>query len=442
MATHRRWTREEVQKLKAMQNTGHQAKHIAKALGRTISSVYNAIHRESGGAGYAEPITEQKSFSEHGDRADCSFTTLTPVRTIDDALRKAEIDTTTWAVDRCKINSWEQASKDAEGNVTKTPLWQVALWLVKKRGWSRPELTARIVQELKRKRPKRKAAKKRKPKTRKTGTLAELSIMDHHFGKLAWEPEVGGNYDVAIARDRYNAASHRLLEQISEEKPSRILKVVGNDFYHVDKGDNTTTRGTPQDADGRWQKAFVTGLACVRESIETAREIAPVTVVVVPGNHDTERAFTLGVVLSALYENDSRVNVDNGPDMKKCFVWGKTMLSFFHGHNMSKSRLEQLPSEMASRWPKEFAATQWREWHMGHLHSESESVWRNRTSESIGDIIVRRLPSLCGTDRWHYEMGYRSLGAAEAHFYSSEFGRLCTRTVTELEIAQLTKEKT
>jgi hypothetical protein len=252
--------------------------------------------------------------------------------------------------------------------------------------------------------------------------------MDHHFGKLSWEPECGENYDVKIAKQRYLDASSYLVRDSKNSSPEKFLIVLGNDFYHVDKGDNTTTGGTAQDADGRWQKAFLAGLECIQETINEALEIAPVDIICVPGNHDTERLFTLGVCLQGIYQNNINVTVHNSPSIKKSFVWGKNLLGFYHGHKLNKGRLERLPNEMASLWPASWSDTTWREWHLGHIHSEHEDVWRFRQSETIGDVIVRRLPSLCGTDRWHYEEGYRSLAAAEAHYYSYEHGRLGYRS--------------
>lgn len=247
-------------------------------------------------------------------------------------------------------------------------------------------------------------------------------------------PETGENYDLRIARDRYRKAALRLIGDAKMEKAAEILWVTGNDFYHVDRGDNTTTAGTRQDADGRWQKAFVAGVTESRNAIDAAREVAPVRVKIVPGNHDTEKAFTLAVVLSAIYENDPRVTVDVSPSLTSCFVWGTTLLGFQHGHNMRAERFKQLPNEMSHLWKHEWAATTWREWHLGHLHSESEDVWRYRASETVGDVIVRRLPSLCGTDSWHRGNGYRSLGAAECHFFDAAYGRTGYSTISQLEL--------
>lgn len=428
------WTKAETEKALAMYRGGASAPTIAKKLGRSVPSVNNRLSGFRGRApGFSDPAagpTSQKSDDIRGDGRDVVWTTSTPVRTEADALAKAEIDTNVWQLDRCKINSWEMAAKNNDGEIVKTPLWQVELKLVRKRGYSPKELIAELVAALRQ--PKTAGGPRQLRKV--DGVLAEVSIMDHHFGKLSWAPETGENYDLKIASERYRKAADVLVADAKAEKAQRILYVVGNDFYHVDNGANTTTAGTPQDCEGRWQKAFIAGATEARNAINLAREAAPVDVVVVKGNHDEERAFVLGVVLCAVYENDPRVKILNSPAMSVRYKWGSTLLGFQHGHNMRADRFKQLPNEMAHLWPDDWAATNWREWHLGHLHSESEDVWRYRASETIGDVIVRRLPSLCGTDRWHSNMGYRSLGAAECHFFDSRFGRVGYKTISQLAL--------
>lgn len=423
----RPWTDEEAERAASMYRNGATSRSIADALHRPLGSVNNKLDsmgvrgKRLKGRGWRPEDTSQKLDDIRGDVRDVVWTTSTPVRTEADAIAKAEIDLSVWEVDRCVINSYETAAKNDEGDVVKTPLWQVKLFLKKKRGWSPDELRQRLIDELKATVPRTKAPKAKRPSK---GLLYEISIMDHHFGKLAWEPEVGQNYDVKIAEKLYLEAARELLAHAKMLKPALILFVVGNDFYHVDSGKNTTTAGTPQHADGRWQKAYKVGAKCVRTVINEAREIAPVHVVVVPGNHDEEKAYTLGVLLECLYEQDGRVTVDNAPTKFKAFLWGTTLLVFYHGHNMTADRMKRLPHEIQDRFSELYAKARWREIHTGHLHSERESVWFYRASESFGLTIHRIISSLCGTDSWHDSMGYRSLGAAEAHLYDSERGRL------------------
>jgi hypothetical protein len=425
------WTRTVSERAARMYRQGFRVTDIAKSCGRTPAAVKSKL-RDLGvtrtfGDGLGRASRRGKVDETHGDARDITWTTDKPVRTEAEAVAKAGVNLKEWNVDRCRIGGWGPAGNQC---------WQVRLELSRKRGWNNREFARELIAELRRARPA--CAVKRPWRTAK-GVLAELSISDHHFGKLSWKPETGEDYDLKIARERYRKAAVRLIGEAVAEGATEALVVAGNDFYHVDRGsENTTTAGTRQDADGRWQKAFVVGATELRNAIDLAAdEIGRVRVKIVPGNHDSEKAFTLAVVLGAVYERDKRVCVDVSPALASCYQWGTVLLGFQHGHNMRAERFKQLPNEMAHLWPREWAATSWREWHLGHLHSESEDVWRYRASETLGDVIVRRLPSLCGTDSWHRANGYRSLGAAELHLYDATFGRVGYKTISQLALEKL-----
>lgn len=341
------------------------------------------------------------------------------VVTLEDALRKAGTDLTRWDVERWVVNSWEVGAKGPDGRIRVTPLWQVKVWLKAKMGWSPSEFRKLLVEDLRALAPSYHVS----APSASYPFLAELSIFDAHFGKLAWAPETGQDYDTKICQARYLAAARDLLTQVAEKKPERILYVVGNDFFHADhKG--FTTSGTLLDCDGRWQKAFRIGTKVCVTVAEEAAQVAPVDILVVPGNHDREKAFCLGEVLSARFHNHPTITVTNNPGLYSYYRWGKVLLGFVHGDAFtSDAKRVLLPQTMATDRPMDWSQTVWREWHLGHFHSEREDVWKYRTASTVRDVTVRILPSLSSTDAWHRENNYASVLAAEAHVYHKEFGR-------------------
>lgn len=344
------------------------------------------------------------------------------IKTVDQALAKGGVDRKIWDVERFVINSWEVGAKGPDGIVRVTPLWQVKVWLKAKRGWDPTEFRQLLVSDLKKLAPSYRATK---PAKTEGPLLAELSIFDAHFGKLAWAPETGQDYDLKICRNRYMAAGRDLLARAAKEDLGRILYVVGNDFYHTDQGRiGATTAGTYQDCDGRWQKAFRLGKDCAITLAEEAAQIAPVDIMIVPGNHDSEKVFCLGEVLDARFSKSKTVKVHNTPDVHSYYRWGNVLLGFVHGdnHNSEKKR-DQLPATMATDRPKDWAETVWREIHLGHTHSEFEELWKWRSVKHVRDVAVRVLPSLSSTDAWHRRSGYRSVLAAECHLYHRDRGR-------------------
>jgi len=245
-----------------------------------------------------------------------------------------------------------------------------------------------------------------------------LSVPDIHVGKLAWEPEVGEAYDTKRAVAAYLDAVGELAGKLKSAGAGKVLYVVGNDLLHVDGGlVPSTTKGTIQDTDTRWQYAFRRAKQMIVSSVQAIAEFAEVDIVVAPGNHDRVLAWALGEVLSAYYSKASGISVDNEPRYRKYKRYGKLLFGITHG-DMVKS--VALPTIMATEVPELWGQTSHREWLLGHVHRKREFV-----SVAIDDqngVMLRYLPSLAAQDRWHYEMGYSAMRSAEAHVYDPSGG--------------------
>lgn len=260
-----------------------------------------------------------------------------------------------------------------------------------------------------------------KPKVKWTDDphMLELCIMDAHLSKLAWGEETGGaNYDMAVCEQRVDDAVDDLLAQAHGYVLEKIVLPWGNDFFHYDTLSGTTTAGTPLDRDSRFQKMFRKGRAIASRAIRKCAEIAPVDLVIVPGNHDEITSFLLGEVLAAEFENDARVTVDNSPRLRKYVRYGANLIGFTHG---KEEPHKKLPLIMAQEVPELWAATRFREFHTGHFHKSK--VADSVPVDSHNGVRVRTLQSLSGTDAWHAKMGYvGETGGAEAFVWSANKG--------------------
>ena len=147
-------------------------------------------------------------------------------------------------------------------------------------------------------------------------------------------------------------------------------------------------------------------------------EIAPVEVPIIGGNHDEERTFYLGELLSGLYSNTDRVNIDNSAKMRKYVVYGKNLIGLTHGYH---EKLKELKDIMAYEVPALWAASTYREWHTGDKHHKEDYV--HKTQENNNGVVIRILRSLTTTDAWHYNKGYiGALRASEAFLWDKEQG--------------------
>lgn len=250
--------------------------------------------------------------------------------------------------------------------------------------------------------------------------LAELVLMDIHLGMLSWRYESGTDWDLHIADGAVRASVNGLLDEAAGQSISEFLVPIGNDFYHTDvtvKGKGgATNAGTPQDVDGRWQKAFNMGYDLMVWTIDRLLEIAPVKLVVVPGNHDKTKAWYLGEILQARYHAEPAVTVDNRPTPRKYHRHGNTLLGFCHGDGEKPT---DLPNIMAQEAREAWGKCRFQEWHMGHWHHD----W---VKEQKG-VTLRYLPPITPADNWHSEQGYvGNHREAQLMLWSEDRGRTAT----------------
>jgi hypothetical protein len=245
----------------------------------------------------------------------------------------------------------------------------------------------------------------------KGGRLLEIAAFDLHLGKLGWSPEVGADYDIKIARTIYFAAIQEIVEKAQKQGPiSRILFPVGNDYLTIDSDSNETTAGTKQDVDSRFNKIYREGRKILVEAIEFLRQVAPVDVIVIPGNHDNVSMFHLGDALECWFHAYDDVKILNAPISRKYYQFGKVMLCFCHGN---QEKHANLPGLAAQEQPAMWAATTTREYHTGHVH--------HLTVKEYMGFNVRTLSSLSGPDRYHHDNGYVGAKRTAQGFLFNEF---------------------
>jgi hypothetical protein len=244
----------------------------------------------------------------------------------------------------------------------------------------------------------------------KGDVLLEPVFSDVHFGLHSWGEETGYDYDLKIAERMYKEAGENLYSKMRHYRADRILMPVGNDLLHVDNPHNTTTKGTPQHSDSRWQKAYDVALENVLWSIDLFASIAPVEVVLVPGNHAAVMEELLGKAIQIFYRNTTHVNVDVRPMPRKYHRWETVQIGLTHGHGEKKA---SLPMLMMNEAKPNMAELQCLEFHTGHYHT--------RIVEELSGVVVRTVSALALSDSWHNQKGYKgNLHAVEGFVFSRD----------------------
>ena len=244
-----------------------------------------------------------------------------------------------------------------------------------------------------------------------SGKMLEIPIMDLHLGKLSWNLETGENYDYKIAEERFFHVIDDLIQKTKGYQFEKILFPIGNDFVNFDNIEGTTTGGTRQDNDLRWQKVYLKAIEILVKAIDMLKDIAPVEVFYVAGNHDKTTSFYLTCYLNGFFHNNDKVNVSLSPNVRKYIEFGQVLIGYSHG-NLEKKRISgTMQVEAREAWGR----TVFHEFHLGHLHSE-------QTKEENG-IIIRNISSITSGDAWHHESGYvGAIRKAQAFIWDKEYG--------------------
>lgn len=350
-----------------------------------------------------------------------------------------------------KIDKWEQSAGTSEGyrkdrkgwwksnngvvsgesidtgRVLVVPLhsFKVRVWLSRKT----EEIRNNLVLDDFIKRAAKYAPKYKKIRYKKTkdSHLFELDMPDLQLGRLVAAEDAGYDLDPIMQIKKASAVVDSLINRASGFSISRILFPVGNDFFDTNTAEMTTAHGTPQQDDVRWKRTYELGCEFVVSTIDKLSQIAPVDVLVVPGNHDEDKIFYLGGYVHAWYHNNKNVVVDNRPMKRKYYAFGENLIGLTHGYFEKNGKLDSL---MAYEVPQLWAASRFREWHLGDKHHKVDMILK--TNELENGVIVRILRSLATPSVWEFDKGFvGSMKAAESFVWSDNEGVVAQFTASK-----------
>ena len=378
-----------------------------------------------------KPLEEKLEFNRTStNRATLNLESLT-ITTLEQALEVANVDMTQWKVDRYTIGSWQvtlklkrEIGKDTKGNpITEdypktVTMYKIQVWLNKLHNMEWVEAIRLLIKDV----PKIKTPTYKLPKIEDTDRyLLEIALMDVHFGMLAWGKETMNDYDIDIAEELFLHAVVDLLNKSQGYNPQRILFTFGNDFLHIDDPTNLTPQNhNLLDVDSRLIKIYQKAKLAVIKAIDYCRQVAPVDVVWVPGNHDPNVSYYLCDVIGEVFADDEHVKVDVGPKWRKFYPWGNSLIVYTHG---MEEPLRDLPSIIATEEPTLWGNSKYREIHIGHKHKKQEIRWTN--VDTHPGTVIRMIPSIASEDAWHYRKGYiKAYHAAESYVWDNKYGMI------------------
>ena len=336
----------------------------------------------------------------------------TRIHTLEQLIEYCKVDLSIWSVEKFLVNKWEVGAKNKDGDLKVEPLFQVKAFLSKRKDTEAVKKELESLKELAKEFPWPVSIVEQQVK-KPSGLLLEVNVPDLHIGKLSWGLETGGpNYDVKIAEATFNNALEVLISRVKGYSFDQILFILGNDLLNSDDIESRTTAGTYVSSDARYHKTFAVARTMTIKAIQRLKQLAPVKVIPVYGNHDRLSSWHLADSVEMFFTNDSEVTIDNRPRTRKYHQFGKVLLGFTHG---DKGKKTDYPLIMATEEPVLFGSSKYREIHTGHLH-------KSQLDEQHG-VRVRILPALCPADDWHSQNGFvGNIRSAEAYIWDREEG--------------------
>jgi hypothetical protein len=241
--------------------------------------------------------------------------------------------------------------------------------------------------------------------------MPAIFIGDAHIGMYAYGKETKhSNFDSDIATAQIRDAIDYLVD-LSPPVENALLVDVG-DFMHANGASDSTFSGTPLDTDTRHYAVMRKAAMVMRYSIDKMlTKMRNVTVVVARGNHNTDAAVAVQLMLEFYYEREPRVNILKTEGFYHYIEYGRWLLGVTHG---DKQKPEALAGSMARDMAQAWGRTTHRLWCTGHFHKEAV-----KTLPGVKHKVFAALPP---PDSWHASHGYAGDGEMEMLTFRKQGG--------------------
>jgi len=239
---------------------------------------------------------------------------------------------------------------------------------------------------------------KAKPKTKKFATdlLPTIVIGDAHFGMRADARETKArDYDTKIASNDMLAAIEYLVDAAPASEQALLVNV--GDFIHANGSSGTTFAGTKLDVDTRIEVVLEIAAQTFLYAIDKLlAKHKSCVVVMARGNHDSDTAIALALILKFYYSKEPRVTILDPHGFFHTVQFGKNLLAVHHGDKVKAAKLGAILPKML---PEQWSATVYRKWLVGHIHHQN-------AIETDNGVFVEAFGTLAPPDSWHAGAGY------------------------------------
>jgi len=277
------------------------------------------------------------------------------------------------------------------------------------------EIRAELVEDLKAYQPKNFPKIDRTPVT--DPHLFFVGLTDIHLGAVATDEEDGDTYSSNVAVQRTLEGVRGLIKKASGFDIDQVVLQLSGDLFHAENATRKTTKGTgPFPLSEEWYATYKIAYRLHCEVLEMLLQIAPVTTVYVPGNHDTTTGWYLSQAVEIKYENHPDATFINGPAHRKYVGYKDSVaLMLSHGDGGKESDLPLTFMNEARSLVQ--AGAKFYYCLLGHIH--------HRQSRDYQNVNVHYMRCVKSSDSWHSKSQYKNAPCGvEAHLYHPEEGRV------------------
>lgn len=253
-----------------------------------------------------------------------------------------------------------------------------------------------------------------------------VQIGDAHLGMLAYDKEVGDNYDVDICVRDLTAAFGILIDELPNSE-RLVIQDLGDFTHYENQKAKTEASGHDLDADGRFPRMIKAYRKLMIWMVQKALTKAKhVDIIINQGNHSRTNDWWMAELLRAVYDGNERVHILNNESVFIAYRMGRTLVMC---HHSDQCRPERLADVMTTDFRKDYGETLFHYIDIGHIHH------RMVAKEHPG-ITIESWNQLAGADKYAHDHGWRSRRSIACVLRSKKYGEVARRILPIEEIRE------
>lgn len=253
-----------------------------------------------------------------------------------------------------------------------------------------------------------------------------IQIGDAHLGMLAYDKEVGDDFDVDICVRDLSGAFEIMIDELPNCE-RLVIQDLGDFTHYENQKGLTEASGHMLDCDGRFPRMIKAYrrlmIWMVKKALSKSKHV---DVIINQGNHSRTNDWWMAELLRSVFESNERVHVLDNESVFIAYRMGRTLVMC---HHSDQCRPEKLADVMTTDFRKDYGETLFHYIDIGHIHH------RMVAKEHPG-ITVESWNQLAGSDKYAHDHGWRSRRSLSYVLRSKKYGEIGRRILPIEEVRE------